>query len=172
MRLERGKLLQRTQSALRAIFLDESDDGVQHDDREDRSGVFDLPDHTRDDRSAEKHQDHEIGELRQQHLPRAATILLADLVAAVPGEALGGLVRRQPNARFIAKLRGGLRGRQYMPSRRRPNAQGRSRCVARGERHLRQRFTGRVEKGNHLQPRSVIDEPPYGASWLDRRWNC
>ncbi len=62
------ELLQRPQRLLGAILLDEADDRIQHDDGEDGGGVLDLADESGDDRRGDQQDDHEIGELAEEHL--------------------------------------------------------------------------------------------------------
>ena len=113
--LQRRQLLEGGDRALGAVLLHETDHGVQHHDRHDHQGVHHVADHSRDDRRADQHQDHEIGELSEEHRHRPAPHALADLVGAIAFAALTHLVPGQTGMQVGAQALGGLLDRQLMP---------------------------------------------------------
>ena len=93
-------------------------------------GVLELADEARDRRGAEQQQDHEVGELAEEHPPRAAALLFVELVAAVFREPLRGLLGRQsgdPASMPEAAARR-LLGREQMPGPSQPASEAVAAC--------------------------------------------
>ena len=87
------QLLQSSHRLLGAILLDEAEDRVEHDDREDRDGVFDIADQRGDDRGDDQDQHQRAGELLEDDPPRRSAAALHEFirpVAAKPRSRFGG----------------------------------------------------------------------------------
>ena len=97
--------------ALRAEFLYETDERVEDDDGQNDVTVGDVADEPGDSGGGDEHQDHEVGELIQQHARRAALPALRHDVAAVARAALlhlisaqtGFCIRFQPSQGFFRR---------------------------------------------------------------------
>ena len=90
------QLLQRGHRLLRAILLDEAQDRVEHDDRQDRDGILDIADDRRDDRGDDQDQHQRAGELLQENAPGGSAAAFHKLVRSVAAQPRGGLSGAQP----------------------------------------------------------------------------
>ena len=89
------QLFQSGHRLLGAILLDEAEDRVEHDDREDRDGIFDIADQRRDDRGDDQDQHQRAGELLQDDAPRRSAAALHKLIRSVAAQPSNGLVGAQ-----------------------------------------------------------------------------
>ena len=78
-------LLESFERAFRAVFLDETDDAVQKNDRANDDGVFKITDDSGKDGRCDQNKDHEVGELANQYSKRRAAFLQVQSVPAVYG---------------------------------------------------------------------------------------
>ena len=87
---------ERLERALGAVLLRKAQHRVQHQDGGDGDGILGLTDQARQHRRPGEHQDHHVGELRQQDPQRRPAPALGQAVGPVAGQAGMRLVRRQP----------------------------------------------------------------------------
>jgi hypothetical protein len=87
---------ERLHGALGAVLLDEADRRVQDHDRHDRDRVGGVADRGRDDGRAQEDEDHEVGELVEEHPEAGPSLRLGQPVRAMLGQPPRRLRRREP----------------------------------------------------------------------------
>jgi hypothetical protein len=115
VRRERRHLPERGDGTLGAVFLYETDHGVQHHDGHDHQRIHQVADQARNDRGGDQHQDHEIGELAEEHQERSSGSAFTDLVGAIPFAARPRFFRAQAGAWVYIQTADDLFRRQLMP---------------------------------------------------------
>ncbi len=90
-----GQLAQRGNGCLRAIFLNKTNDGIEDDNDQNHRGVGEVADHPGNDGRGQQHNDHEVGELSDEHSQRTASPAFDNGVLAVVLQAQGGHLGRQ-----------------------------------------------------------------------------
>ena len=110
----RGKFFQRRHGALGTVFLDKADNGIEQHDHQDGNGVDGFADESGDHRGTQQHQDHEIGELAEEHMPRTAAHGFADLIRSEAAQSLRRFGCAQPcgAGSYAESLQHGIGGRQ------------------------------------------------------------
>ena len=112
-----GQRSQGRHRLLGAPLLHEAEDGVEHDDREDRAGLDAFADREGDAGGDQQHADHEVGELREEDRDRSARPRFGQGVGSVALQPLRGFVGGQSvSAGTDGVQRRG--GRQRVPRRR------------------------------------------------------
>ena len=114
VRVRSGQRSQRRHCLLGAPLLREAEDGIEHDDREDRAGLDAFADRKGDAGGDQQHADHEVGELRDENRRGSARLRLGQRVGSVALQAL----RRFPGGQPLSAGADGsqrLGGRQRVP---------------------------------------------------------
>jgi len=101
LRFGRGQLAQGRQGLLGAALLEHAQGRIQDDNGHDGGGLFQVAEGGRNDGGHDQHDDDEIVELFQQHLPEGGAGGFGQLVGAILGDAAGDFFTAQ------ALLRGG-----------------------------------------------------------------
>ena len=108
---------ERCDGALRPVFLHKADDRVQHHDDDDGDGIGDIPEQARNQAGHHQHDDHEVGELTEEHPQRAARPLLGNGIRAKDRPALQHIRLSQALLGIDLEPGRGLPGLQQMPGR-------------------------------------------------------
>ena len=110
----RGQLAQGRDRRLGAIFLDEADHGIEHDNHQNHDRVGDIADHPGDHGGSQQHHDHEIGELVEEHAHRPAPPPFDERIRTMLHQARRGLGHGQPVNRIDRQRAQDLSGRARM----------------------------------------------------------
>ncbi len=127
-RERRAHLPQCCNGALCAVFLENADRRIEHDDYDDRDRVHDVAEQARDDCRDDQEPDHEVRELVQEQAQEGRRFLGLDLVRAHRPELCRGLGRRETGIDRSAQRAQDIVGILPMPRRGMP---GISHCRSR-----------------------------------------